>query len=485
MRAATSLCLVLVVVPALAEQGVLVLHVKDIHDKPVADVRIRAGANSSISPPTQPVRGSKPGAGVPGFDSDSFGQARIQLAPGTKVGDSVMLEIVAAPRDLVFISPWDSWAAVPPFDDKPSSFVTVVLADRSDRAMLENGDAIKSLVSQINRVTAANAPVLPAGAQGSIDPLAEVAKKYGLKPDDVDVAIRGWGQRTLDPYERALAELYSSQYPAAERDFSESLRQAEQEETQALAKVADRAAFLGQTFYAQGKYSEAAAAYKKATERKPDDSELLFRLAAALADNDQFPKAAEIGQRALQQSEAQLGKDNPSLAFTYFDIGSLYVNHKRYPEGEKYFSLAVELLDRTMGPKRPELLRFLNNLAMLYMVENKRSEAEPLLDRALEIQSAVLDPKDPEVTYTQNTLAMLYSTDGRYDDAEKLLTKSFNLLQDLVFNTKDVNKPAGNLPILMLQTMSYLVNVYELREKYNTTCEELLKRSVKIGERLT
>ena len=73
--------------PLLAEQSILVVHVKDLHDHPIANVRLRAG-DSSIS-------------------ADSYGAARIKLAPQTKPGDVILLEIVEFPKnkDLVFISP--------------------------------------------------------------------------------------------------------------------------------------------------------------------------------------------------------------------------------------------------------------------------------------------------------------------------------------------------------------------------------------------
>jgi hypothetical protein len=89
-----------------AEQGVLVVHIKDLHDHPIENVRLRAG-DTSISAPTY-----------------SYGEARIRLGEQTKPGPAVSLEIVGDPRDkdLVFISPWDKWTHVPPFENKAKNF---------------------------------------------------------------------------------------------------------------------------------------------------------------------------------------------------------------------------------------------------------------------------------------------------------------------------------------------------------------------------
>src|SRR4051794_18136650 len=71
--------------PLLAEQSVLVVHIKDLHDHPIANVRLRAG-DSSISAPTQSRRGPQKMSPVGRVATDSYGEARIRLAPETKPG---------------------------------------------------------------------------------------------------------------------------------------------------------------------------------------------------------------------------------------------------------------------------------------------------------------------------------------------------------------------------------------------------------------
>src|SRR5260370_38030358 len=92
-------------VSAQAEDGTLVVHVMDIHARPVVGVALRAGSGSSVA------------------RVDSFGQARIRLAPNTRPGDIVFLELLAPQSDLVFISPLIRWTAVHSFDEKPANFV--------------------------------------------------------------------------------------------------------------------------------------------------------------------------------------------------------------------------------------------------------------------------------------------------------------------------------------------------------------------------
>src|SRR3954469_238337 len=175
-----------------AEQGVLVVHVKDLHDHPIENVRFRAG-DTSVSAPTakqSPQRSTATSRTA----TDSFGEARIRLGAQTKPNDVILLEIVGYPKDkdLVFISPWDKWTRVPPFENDSQNFVPVTLAERGDRACLENTTCIRAAVAQINKENAPRAarePPRSSEEQGK-EALATVAKQFGLTPKEIDQAIR-------------------------------------------------------------------------------------------------------------------------------------------------------------------------------------------------------------------------------------------------------------------------------------------------------
>jgi hypothetical protein len=103
MRTFTCALILLATLSTSAQQGVLVVHVRDIRGHPIGGVRLRAGRDSSVSPPTQ---GAPKKQAVAAGSTETYGQARIQLAAGTKPGDPVILELVS-PGDLVFLSPFD------------------------------------------------------------------------------------------------------------------------------------------------------------------------------------------------------------------------------------------------------------------------------------------------------------------------------------------------------------------------------------------
>ena len=129
--------------------------------------------------------------------TDGTGRVLLVLAPKTRTGAMVPLEIVRSPRrhDFVMVSPWEGSARVPPFDNDAMNFVSVVVAERGDKALLENGKALAALTAKINQ---ANAPKMAGSQAAEVSPKASldaVSKQYGLAPEEVDRAIRAWGRR--------------------------------------------------------------------------------------------------------------------------------------------------------------------------------------------------------------------------------------------------------------------------------------------------
>ena len=205
-----AILLLAVISPLLAEQGVLVLQVKDIHGQAILGLQLRA-EGGSVSAPT-----------------DVAGVARILLSTQTKPGARLALQLVRPPRDLVFISPWDAQVMVPPFDSAKE--VLIVLANRGDRAMLEDGSALSSLTAKLLKsVQPPPRNEMSSDDQRRRKALAEVSKTYGLSPEELDKAIRAWGERSEDPYEKGLAALYEKRYPEASLELQKSLTRHEAE----------------------------------------------------------------------------------------------------------------------------------------------------------------------------------------------------------------------------------------------------------------
>jgi hypothetical protein len=80
------------------------------------------------------------GIGGSGRTGDD-GKVQLAVGGGTRPGDSITLVVSKSPppNHYLIISPWDSRAMVPSFEDKPDNVIRVVVVQRGERAALEDG----------------------------------------------------------------------------------------------------------------------------------------------------------------------------------------------------------------------------------------------------------------------------------------------------------------------------------------------------------
>src|SRR6185295_2728613 len=165
---------------ARAEDGILVVHIAYLDKKPLPRMRIGTTGDGSIEV------------------TDVAGRARIRLAPGVKAGQEVALQVVPGENDKdfwVFISPWDQRALVPPFEGGGAA--PVVLAKKADKEALlgssEGRLAIEqSILSEIGKLRQQKKSEVTEEQRRAV--LQAQAAAYGLKPEEVDAAIRTAGQ---------------------------------------------------------------------------------------------------------------------------------------------------------------------------------------------------------------------------------------------------------------------------------------------------
>lgn len=405
--------------------------------------------------------------------TDDAGKARIKLAKDTKPNSLVFLQILTSPpgTDLAILSPYDRYYPVPPFENESANFVPVVVVRRKDRAALESGFALRSMTAQIN-----NANVLGASEPITQDPrngLAQVAKEYGLDPDELDRQIRTWGAKTTDPYEVGLAELYARNYPRATTQLEDSLRMregklvADQKGVAADRQaVAEAAFFLGQSLYNQGRYKESAAAFQRCLQIRPDDpkvlnnaalsmaeagdsvgAEKLYRiaisiapkytrplsnLAALLRDNAVLPLSSEYEEaeallrQALEIDQKSAGGDR-KIGEDLNNLGLLLCQKRDYEGAESAYQQALAIAKKSFGPEAPEVGVVLNNMALLLKVTGDYVQAEHVYRQALETLEKTLDPDHPEIGTVLYNLALVLQEEHDYDRAEPLLERALTI----------------------------------------------------------
>jgi uncharacterized protein YkwD len=205
----------LVTCTMLAEDGVLVLVVTDTRQHSFANLQM----------------GTEGDAGSPQF-TDQNGKARLRLAPNTKPGAMVTLQLGKTPNglDLDFISPFNRRVRVPPFDNGPDNYDEVTLALHGDKETLETGSGMLAVNGSVNQAVAAQKKKpAPAHRSGHLVPfdyttprlmtvalniagrpkqspvaaptneelreaaIAAAAQKYGFSVAEIKAAMVSWG----------------------------------------------------------------------------------------------------------------------------------------------------------------------------------------------------------------------------------------------------------------------------------------------------
>lgn len=405
--AATAAAGALLIATVFAEQGVLVVHVATTGGAPIPRVVLSTKGDGAVGPPT-----------------DVAGRTRIRLAPQTRAQAIVALTIVSAPKDMVFISPWDSQIRIPPFENESQNFASIVLAERGDRALLENGKALLSMVAKVN---------LTAGVKGTTDArstvrrgqaLNQVAAAFGLDASQVDAAIRAWGAQVAAPYEKGMAALYTDKFPEAEERLAAALKAKEERLEQSQRETADAAFFLGQALYEQGKYGASAQAYRKALTYRPGDPATMNNLGLSLSQAGDYASAEPFFQQTIATTELARGGSDPDLVFALNNLGGLLVTKGQPEAAEPLLRRGLAIREAALGQRDLRTANSLTNVASVLLLRGDDAGAEPLLLRARQIFEGAASAQDSPGTRPMQQQAIVGASLGRPGLASVMLNLS-------------------------------------------------------------
>lgn len=440
-----------------AEDGVLVVHITDTEDRPLSGIVMSPKGDGSVSPP-----------------ADRAGRTRIRLPPSARPGRWVSLQVVGRQADndvWVFISPWDSRVIVPSFDNETENFVSVVLAKRSDKVLLENGRAISAITKSILNELASKPTEKRITDEDRRAVLKEQANKYGLMPEQIDRAIRAWGENTKDPFERGLAALYARKYQDATKQLSESFQMRMRELETSRAKIIEAATFLEQSFFEQGRFREASEVLQKAADIRPDDSKILNDLGMALLNSGEYAKSESAFHKALTTDESTPASTPSNLVETLTSLGAIYIAVGRFTEAERDLQRARRLAEQDTNTDPLQVAVILNNLAILDGLQGRWQEWETLIDLALTLVRKHLGENHPDFAYVLINKATLYINAGRYVEAERTLKQSKAIFESL-------RTPAHPYLATNLYLLAY---IYESQNRFSEA-DSLFIQSLAIRE---
>lgn len=132
-------------------------------------------------------------------------------------------------------------------------------------------------------------------------------------------------------------------------------------------------------------------------------------------------------RRALAIRERLLDGDDPALARSLSNLGTICQARGRYREAEGYMLRGLAVLHRAASPQELQIARCLANLGNLYVYQNRFAEADSLLARALATSEAILGPDHPDNAAALNSLAGVYHKQGRFTEADRLYQRALSV----------------------------------------------------------
>ncbi len=240
---------------------------------------------------------------------------------------------------------------------------------------------------------------------------------------------------------------------------------------------ADSLSRLGDSFYYQGQFEEAAKFYSATLNlfetaigrTHPEAATSCNNLAAVYEELGKFAEAESLYLRAIDIREKAFGKNHLDLAESLNNLAGLYDSQNRYREAEEIYQRAVLISQNTLGADHPNVAIILNNFAMLYKNESKYDRAEQLYLRSLDINKRAFGPNHPEVATGMNNLAALYLILDRYAEAEQLFRDALRIMESSF----------GPVHIYVAKYLNNLASIYYNQAQY-AMAEPIFKRSLEV-----
>ncbi len=174
---------------------------------------------------------------------------------------------------------------------------------------------------------------------------------------------------------------------------------------------------LAQGLYLDGHYDEALADFRRALAiwekaTSPDAGKALNGIAAVESQQHDYTAALRDLERARVLQTATFGAQHPSVAYTVYNTGDVYLASGQPQKAAAQYRTALRAWEGAMGPQHPAVALALTALGRATLAQKQPAAALPLLERALTIGArGNSDPVD--VAVTQLALARALPSSAR------------------------------------------------------------------------
>ena len=138
-------------------------------------------------------------------------------------------------------------------------------------------------------------------------------------------------------------------------------------------------------------------------------------------------RARPLLEEALKLRREQLDVDDPVLAESLHNLGSLEHSQRRLEEAEALMREAIAIQRRAFPDGHRDLARGLSNLAAVALSQRRVDEAEALVRESLTMKQRLSGGDDLEVAVSLNFLAVILTRKGQIAEAEELYRRSIEI----------------------------------------------------------
>jgi len=143
-----------------------------------------------------------------------------------------------------------------------------------------------------------------------------------------------------------------------------------------------------------------------------------------------YKDAEVMYQNSLALKEKMLGIDNPNLAQSLNNLGSLYETQGDFARAEPFYRRAMEISEKS-GSESPEFSRAVNGLALVYRMKGNYADAEKLYRQLLAKDQQSAGPDSAAVASDKDKLAELCALQNKQPEARQLQQQALELVKKL------------------------------------------------------
>jgi tetratricopeptide (TPR) repeat protein len=225
--------------------------------------------------------------------------------------------------------------------------------------------------------------------------------------------------------ELGRAQIGAGNLAAAEAPLQQALHLAQSDAGPTSAATGHALWSLGMLRHQQGQISQAEELYvrslailKSSNAPETDVSPVLNDLASAYVSNQQWARAKQAYEQALEIDRRVLGDDHPKVAFRLQNLAIVAQYMGELQEAETLYRDALQRNEAAYGDRHPETAITKGNYGLLLQREGRLAEAEPLLRDAVSIRLALYGPEHYKVGYARVSLGILLHDKGDLAGAE-------------------------------------------------------------------